>query len=264
MDKSNTKSREKNKTKIGQCTITTGFGLGGLVVVGGALAVAGLAAVYAIRRYRKKGCTKTSEECFKFCPKKNEDHGGLQSLLETSSPTPLDSSSQSSNHETSDTSVLVTQEMINSTELEIPSEETLQLEEGEDAKIDRQSAEDEEDDELGYEVVNNSESSEGQFSMESKGEVIMPADDKTEEQTEKHTYFNKINVVFNNTVVQELKRTEEKIKELEMIGEEVRSYRLFVRILFMLIILLLLRFPLLLCPEFRLCSQLAAAGLFCY
>ncbi|XP_062089118.1 uncharacterized protein LOC133795665 isoform X4 [Humulus lupulus] len=225
MDKSNTKSREKNKTKIGQCTITTGFGLGGLVVVGGALAVAGLAAVYAIRRYRKKGCTKTSEECFKFCPKKNEDHGGLQSLLETSSPTPLDSSSQSSNHETSDTSVLVTQEMINSTELEIPSEETLQLEEGEDAKIDRQSAEDEEDDELGYEVVNNSESSE---------------------------------------VVQELKRTEEKIKELEMIGEEVRSYRLFVRILFMLIILLLLRFPLLLCPEFRLCSQLAAAGLFCY
>lgn len=95
MDKTSAKSREKNKTKMVQ---GTGFGLGGLVVVGGALAVAGLMAIFAIKRIKikgsnqnpTKGSIKASKECFKDWRKKNEDQGssqGLRFLLQTSSPT---------------------------------------------------------------------------------------------------------------------------------------------------------------------------------
>lgn len=79
--KGNSESKGKKRAKMSR-----GGDIGGLVVLGGALAVAGFFATFVIKRHKRRGYSngKSSQKSNEYMPKKDqEDYGnqGLRCLL---------------------------------------------------------------------------------------------------------------------------------------------------------------------------------------
>ncbi|PON66318.1 hypothetical protein TorRG33x02_268310 [Trema orientale] len=281
MNETNTKAktRDKNQTRI-----CHGAGFGGLVVVGGALVVVGVMAAFAIKRYRIKCSTKdsikASQECFKQWRKKNQDQGsqGHRFHVQTSSPTTLDSSSQSGQgtscttaaqeerHDTTETISLTADfDAIKEKEL---NPKQIQRAQGDKEVLNSVEAKEDDDMVCIEENINSSGDAE-ESSMESNSVPIWPAElindtmpeleeeeeneqpkkvgeeDKTEEETMKQTTLISNAVVFNNASGQQLTTTQNEGTEETMALEtnEERAMRLskfWVKILSVLMMLLFL------------------------
>ncbi|PON65845.1 hypothetical protein PanWU01x14_113340 [Parasponia andersonii] len=280
MNETNTKAktREKNQTRI-----CHGTGFGGLVVVGGALVVVGVMAAFAIKRYRMKRSTKdsnkASQECFKQWRKKNQDQGsqGHRFHVQTSSPTTLDSSSQSGHgtstttasqeerHDTPET-ISLTDDFDAIKEKEVDPKQ-VQRAQGDKEVLNSVEAKEDGDVVCIEENINSPEDA-GESSVESNSVPIWPAElindtmpeleeeeendqpkkvgeeDKTEEETIKQTTLISNAVVFNNASGQQLTTQNEGTEETTALetNEEraMRMSKFWVKILSVLMMLLFL------------------------